>query len=47
MHLVFSPVELDLMAAVKAVFDPLDLCNPGKVLPLARGAAAEGDGVRT
>ena len=35
MELVFSPVELELMAAVKAVFDPLGLCNPGKVLPLA------------
>ena len=33
MELVFSPGELQLMAAVKAVFDPLGLCNPGKVLP--------------
>ncbi len=36
MELVFSPVELDLMTAVKAVFDPLGLCNPEKVLPLTR-----------
>ena len=42
MDLVFSPVELDLMAAIKAVFDPMNLCNPGKVLPLAHGNAAEG-----
>jgi glycolate oxidase subunit GlcD len=35
MELVFSPLELELMAAVKAVFDPMNLCNPGKVLPLA------------
>ena len=33
MRLVCSPVELDLMAGVKAVFDPRGLCNPGKVLP--------------
>jgi FAD/FMN-containing dehydrogenase len=31
--LVCGPVELELMAAVKAVFDPRNLCNPGKVLP--------------
>jgi glycolate oxidase subunit GlcD len=42
MHLVFSAVELDLMAAVKAVFDPLNLCNPGKVLPLVRDPAEAG-----
>ena len=33
MELVFSPTELQLMAAVEAVFDPLGLCNPEKVLP--------------
>ena len=33
MTLVCSPVELALMAGVKAVFDPRGLCNPGKVLP--------------
>ena len=31
--LVCGPVELELMAGVKAVFDPGNLCNPGKVLP--------------
>ena len=35
MPLVCGPVELELMAAVKAVFDPWNLCNPGKVLPLS------------
>ena len=33
MEMVFSPNELQLMAAVEAVFDPLGLCNPEKVLP--------------
>ena len=33
MPLVCSPAALELMAAVKAVFDPWGLCNPGKVLP--------------
>jgi FAD/FMN-containing dehydrogenase len=33
MHLVFGPDELAVLAGVKAVFDPLGLCNPGKVLP--------------
>src|SRR5690606_28953809 len=31
--LVCSPVELELMAGIKAVFDPWNVCNPGKVLP--------------
>jgi glycolate oxidase subunit GlcD len=33
MRLVFSPLELEVLRGVKAVFDPRGLCNPGKVLP--------------
>jgi glycolate oxidase subunit GlcD len=33
MPLVFSPAELEVLRAVKSVFDPLGLCNPGKVIP--------------
>jgi glycolate oxidase subunit GlcD len=33
MHLVFSPAELEVLRGVKKAFDPLGLCNPGKVLP--------------
>ena len=29
----FSPVELGVMRDIKGLFDPLALCNPGKVLP--------------
>ena len=29
----------DLMAAVKAVFDPLNLCNPGKIFPTRKSCA--------
>jgi FAD/FMN-containing dehydrogenase len=33
MDLVHSPADLAAMAAVKAVFDPRGLVNPGKVIP--------------
>ncbi|OGU02182.1 MAG: glycolate oxidase subunit GlcD [Gemmatimonadetes bacterium GWC2_71_10] len=33
MPLIFSPDDLGLMAAVRGVFDPLGLANPGKVIP--------------
>jgi FAD/FMN-containing dehydrogenase len=33
MPLVFSPVELAVLEAVRSVFDPEGTCNPGKVLP--------------
>ncbi len=36
MPLVFSPEDLGLMAAVRRVFDPAGLANPGKVVPTAQ-----------
>jgi glycolate oxidase subunit GlcD len=36
MPLIFGPDELGLMAAVRAVFDPKGLANPGKVIPTAQ-----------
>ena len=33
MDLACSPAQLDLMRAIKAVFDPQGILNPGKVLP--------------
>jgi glycolate oxidase subunit GlcD len=39
MSLVFSEAELELLRGVKEVFDPLGLCNPGKVLPDPGGSA--------
>jgi len=40
MHLVHGPDELAAMAAVKGVFDPRGLFNPGKVLPDAEAQGA-------
>ncbi|MFY7962430.1 MAG: FAD-binding oxidoreductase [Elsteraceae bacterium] len=39
-----SPTELDLMRRVKAAFDPLNLMNPGKVVPPAVGDVPEQSG---
>ena len=36
MPLMFSPADLTVMARVRAAFDPLGICNPGKVLPTPR-----------
>jgi glycolate oxidase len=33
MPFVFSPTDLAVMHRVKEVFDPEDLCNPGKIFP--------------
>jgi glycolate oxidase len=33
MPLVFSPTDLAVMHRVKAVIDPENLCNPGKIFP--------------
>ena len=35
--LVFSDADLDAMLRVRAAFDPLGLCNPGKIIPMLRG----------
>ncbi len=38
--MMYGPADLEVMARVRAVWNPLGLCNPGKVLP-SRGACAE------
>jgi glycolate oxidase subunit GlcD len=35
--LVFSEADMNAMLSVRAAFDPLNLCNPGKIIPLLRG----------
>jgi glycolate oxidase subunit GlcD len=35
--LVFSEADMDAMLRVRAAFDPLGLCNPGKIIPMLRG----------
>ncbi|HEV2836943.1 MAG TPA: FAD-linked oxidase C-terminal domain-containing protein [Pyrinomonadaceae bacterium] len=35
--LVFSEADMNAMLAVRAAFDPLGLCNPGKIIPMLRG----------
>ena len=35
--LVFSDADMNAMLRVRAAFDPLALCNPGKIVPLLRG----------
>ncbi len=35
--LVFSETDMNAMLSVRAAFDPLGLCNPGKIVPLLRG----------
>jgi glycolate oxidase len=39
MSLIFSPKDIAAMKKVKAAFDPLNLMNPGKVLPETEKAA--------
>ncbi len=39
MSLIFSPRDMDAMRKVKAAFDPLNLFNPGKLLPAKEKAA--------
>jgi FAD/FMN-containing dehydrogenase len=33
MEAIKSPVELELMRAIKRLFDPANILNPGKLLP--------------
>jgi glycolate oxidase subunit GlcD len=35
--LVFSDADMNAMLSVRAAFDPLNLCNPGKIIPMLRG----------
>lgn len=35
--LVFSEDDMTAMLSVRAAFDPLGLCNPGKIVPMLRG----------
>jgi glycolate oxidase subunit GlcD len=35
--LVFSDADMNTMLRVRAAFDPLGLCNPGKIVPILRG----------
>ncbi len=44
--LVFSDADMNAMLSVRAAFDPLGLCNPGKIVPLLRGCG-EGKAVQT
>lgn len=37
LSLIFSPADMDAMLGVRAAFDPGDLCNPGKIIPMLRG----------
>lgn len=35
--LIFSDDDMETMLRVRAAFDPIGLCNPGKVIPVRRG----------
>jgi glycolate oxidase subunit GlcD len=45
MHLQFSPESLSKMIAMKAVFDPRQLANPGKIFPQRMGCGESRAGV--
>jgi FAD/FMN-containing dehydrogenase len=34
---LFSDADMNAMLSVRAAFDPLGLCNPGKIIPMLRG----------
>lgn len=37
MAFLFSPTDLEVMGRLKRVFNPRDLCNPGKIFPTSKG----------
>ena len=41
MPMMFSAESLDAMRAIRAVFNPDGMCNPGKVLPSSHGCSFE------
>ena len=45
--LVFSDEDMNAMLRVRAAFDPLGLCNPGKIVPLLRGCGEAKAAVQT
>ncbi len=45
MRLIFSENDLDRMLAVRDVFNPLGLCNPGKVIPATKSCRYCGFGM--
>ena len=44
MRLLFSEEDLDVMRRLRAVFNPRNLCNPGKLLPDPEGPGKEREG---
>jgi glycolate oxidase subunit GlcD len=44
--LVFSEADMNAMVRVRTAFDPLGLCNPGKIIPMLRGCG-EGNAIAT
>jgi glycolate oxidase len=42
MPLIFSEADLDAMRRVREAWDPVGLCNPGKVLPMGKACAEVG-----
>jgi len=45
MRLIFSDSDLERMMSVREVFNPLGLCNPGKVIPTTKTCRFCGFGV--
>jgi FAD/FMN-containing dehydrogenase len=37
MNLMFSPADLELMKSLRGAWNPLGLCNPGKIFPTSHG----------